>query len=120
MNWPEVQYDRSRRPLEFWAALISATTHPQSLNELDIEAAISLALQSISEEASAATKALALCVVGKGVMLLRDKYPDWSEWAAHFAIRASEWAIDAGEQHLQVRSESLFEEFVRLNRSKGA
>lgn len=116
MDTSRCEYDRSSRPIEFWAALLVTTEHPESFSELDLEAAISLALGSITDETSPRTLCLALYVVGKSVLLLRCRYPAWREWVAHFAILAGERAADLGDQTLRARSDALFVDLIRATK----
>jgi hypothetical protein len=109
-----LQYDRSRRPLEFWSAMLAMNRHPAQFSEDDLEAALSLALECCQEGASPATKALALYVVGRCLMLLRYGYPNWSEWLAHATVVAADWAWASGEPTYQKRSEALFSDYVNL------
>ena len=112
----EVCYDRSKRPLEFWAAVLSATRHSHALSEYDLEATMGIAMGYLHESSSPAEKSLSLYVLGRAILLMREHYPDWSEWVACAAILSGEWAYDAGDAVQMLRSEALFAEYIRLQK----
>lgn len=110
----EVRYDRSWRQLEFWAAALSASRGVYALGEYDLEAVIGRTMEYLNESASPSVKAMSLYVLGKSFMLLREHYPDWSEWVAWSAMLSGEWAQVTGNAVLVLRSEALFAEYVQL------
>jgi hypothetical protein len=115
----DMQHDRSCRPLEFWAAMLALVRHPSTVSEEDLEATLSLAMRCCQEEALPSTKAHALYVIGRCLVLLRHKYPGWSEWVAHAAVLAGDWALASGDKTCQERSEALFEDYMRLLKQRG-
>lgn len=112
----ELWYDRSLRPLQFWAAILSATRRTEAFAEYDLEAILTKAIECLDESATPVAKSLCLYVLGKVILLTREYYPDWSQWVACAAILSGEWAHDAGDALLIQRSESLFAEYARLLR----
>lgn len=114
-----VQYDRTRRPLELWSAMLAVTRHPLTFSEDDLEAALSLAMRCCKEGQSPTTTANAMYVIGRSLLFLRREYPDWSEWVAHAAVLAGEWALASGDETCQARSEALFTDYVCLLRQLG-
>lgn len=114
----DVHYDRTWRPLEFWAAALSASRGLHALGEYDLEAVIGRALGYLTEAASPPVKAMSLYVLGKSFLLLRDHYPEWSEWVAWLALLSGEWAHLTGDEVHVHRSEALFTEYIQLLRDR--
>lgn len=114
----EASYDRSRRPLEFWAAALSASRGLHALGEHDLEAVIGRAMGYLNESASPTVKSMSLYVLGKSFILLREHYPEWPEWVAWTAILSGEWAQVTGNEVLVLRSEALFTEYIELIRGR--
>lgn len=113
-----MRYDRSCRPLEFWAAALSASRGLHALGEDDLEAVIGQALGYLHESASPSVKAMSLYVLGKSFLLLREHYPEWSECVAWSAMLAGEWALVTGNAVLVLRSEALYSEYIQLLRDR--